>query len=149
MLLKNVMSTPPLIVNADTTIEETLRLMRDADVGFLPVTHDEICIGAITDDDIEQRVLNAGLPVEQTRVAQVMSSGKCDPGADIRSVNARIVSLPEDATTEEATQLMEDCHIHHLAVCDSEARIIGIVTRDDIIRSANEPTHDNSADASV
>lgn len=140
MLLKEAMSSPALFVNAHSTVQDAAHLMREADVGFLPVISEETCLGVLTDRDIVLRVVDPGLNPAETHVAEVMSCGKCHESEQTIADNSRIVTLPEDATTEEAMRLMDECDIHRLAVCDSEKRIVGVVSRKDVTQCCSPAT---------
>jgi acetoin utilization protein AcuB len=50
--IREVMSSPPIIVYEDAPLEEAARLMVEKKIGCLPVVRDEILVGMITETDI-------------------------------------------------------------------------------------------------
>src|SRR3546814_1366499 len=60
------------IVDPDTTLQNTARIMAEIDAGILPVSDGERLIGIITDRDIAVRGVALGRSPD-TRVADVMS----------------------------------------------------------------------------
>ena len=133
MQLRDLMTETVLTIPSTATIRQAAQLMADENVGFLPVIHEQdVCIGVLTDRDIVVRVVADGIDPATTAVAQAMSSGT--RSTEIESdVNARIAALPEDTPVEEALQFMDERNVHHVAVCDSEYRIIGVATKSDLL----------------
>jgi acetoin utilization protein AcuB len=50
--VREVMSSPPIIVYEDAPLEEAARLMVEKKIGCLPVVRDDILVGMITETDI-------------------------------------------------------------------------------------------------
>jgi acetoin utilization protein AcuB len=50
--LERVMSTPPIVVEPDATIEEAALIMAEKKIGCLPVVEGEVLVGMITETDI-------------------------------------------------------------------------------------------------
>src|SRR5262245_56034588 len=78
----------------DATVQEAARMMRDLDVGTLPVCgEDDRPVGMVTDRDITVRAVANGQDPTTTRVQDVMTSG--------------VVYCYEDQDLDEAARLME------------------------------------------
>ena len=52
MIVKQVMSSPAICVDYKTSIKEVIELMKNEDIGFLPITKNDHLVGVITDRDI-------------------------------------------------------------------------------------------------
>ena len=52
MLVKEVMSSPAICINSKSTIDDATKLMEEKNLGFLPVTENDVLVGVITDRDI-------------------------------------------------------------------------------------------------
>lgn len=127
--LQELISHPLIAVHPDATVREAAQVMRDHNVSCLLVNLPPYEIydqnsGIITDRDLRNRVLAAGLP-DSTPLRQVMT--------------APVVSLPVTALAFEAMLLMLERHIHHLPVT-RDGVVVGMVTHTDILRrQSNSP----------
>ncbi|MGH2921366.1 MAG: CBS domain-containing protein, partial [Gaiellaceae bacterium] len=71
--VRDTMTAEPRSVDSSQPIVEAARLMRDEDVGSLPVVDDSRLIGMITDRDIALRVVAEGRSPEATTVGEAFS----------------------------------------------------------------------------
>ena len=55
--VRDAMTENPRSIGASTSVVEAARLMREEDIGSLPITDDERLVGMITDRDITTRVV--------------------------------------------------------------------------------------------
>ena len=60
--INRVMSTPPIVISPDATVEEAARMMADRKIGCLPVVDGDDLIGLITETDVLRYF--AGIPPE-------------------------------------------------------------------------------------
>jgi len=58
--IARVMSSPPIVVGPDATIEEAALIMAEKRIGCLPVLHEEVLVGMLTETDVLRWV--AGVP---------------------------------------------------------------------------------------
>lgn len=126
--LYELISRPLIAIGPDATVREAAQMMHDRNVSCLLVDLPPYRIGPqtgiITDRDLRNRVLAAGLPYS-TPLREVMTTP--------------VVSLPASAMAFEAMLLMLERHIHHLPVTEND-RVIGMVTHTDILRrQSNNP----------
>lgn len=105
---------PKTSVRGDTMIADAARLMADKDIGCVLVSVDGKEVGMVTERDILKRVVAKGLDPTSTRVDQVQS----EP----------LVTVDEDATLEDAANLMAQNRIRRLPVVNKKDEIIGIVS---------------------
>ena len=109
-------------VSAAATLEYAAKLMKDHNVGFLPVVDGEYVVGVITDRDIVLRAVSERLRPEMTRVGQVMT-----PGA---------IVCYSDQDIAEASLIMEKHLVHRLVVLDRNEKLRGIVSLSDVAARA-------------
>jgi CBS domain-containing protein len=128
MQVRDVMSSRVVSINVDTPINEVLATMRMHNVSFLPVTHERVCAGVLTEHDINEWTNDPSFDPTATTAGMLLSEAKDRP--DFTSTGVHIVS--QDATVEEAMKLMSDLQVHHLAVHDDEFVMVGVVTRKDL-----------------
>ena len=118
MLVKEVMKRKVATVGPDASVSMAARMMREQDVGCLPVLERERLIGMITDRDIVVRGVAEGLDPHRAMVREAMST------------NAIACSV--EHTVEEARALMAANLIKHLPVLDGGGRVVGLVALRDI-----------------
>ncbi|WP_439817315.1 CBS domain-containing protein [Zavarzinia sp. CC-PAN008] len=124
MLVREFMSRDVLMARPDMPIVEAARIMRDADVGFLPVCDDNRLVGTVTDRDIVVRCLAV---VEDTAAACVRDA-----------MTADIVFCLEDEEHHVAATLMGRMQVRRLPVLDRQHRLVGIVSLGDIADGTND-----------
>ena len=116
MLVKHVMSKPAICVDVNTTIDETIKLMEEKDLGFLPVTKNDELVGVITDRDI---LLRGKGKKSNTHIDKLMT---CEP---------LHLASPSDPL-EEAARVMSAHKIRRLVVVEDNL-IKGIITSKDLL----------------
>lgn len=115
--LRDIMTTNVVSVDRNTTVEEAARIMRELNVGSVPVTENGRVIGIITDRDLVLRNVAAGRGPRDTTVGEIMS--------------ASVVSANPDMDVHTAADLMAKNQIRRLPVVE-EDRLVGIVSIGDL-----------------
>jgi CBS domain-containing protein len=123
MKVHEIMTAHARSIAPDNTLVEAAGLMRELDVGALPVVDGGNLAGIITDRDIVVRSIADGRDPNNSTVGEVMSGG--------------IVAVNADQDVEEATRIMEQKQIRRLPVLDRAERVVGIVSLGDIATSSN------------
>jgi len=109
-----------LYAREESSVFDVAVQLLDSHEGGMPViTADDRVVGFISEQDILQ-ALRGSRRLEDILVKEIM--------------NPIVVVAEEEATLEEASQAMEDLHIHRLPVVRGE-RLIGTITRHDLIRA--------------
>ncbi|MEU4231499.1 CBS domain-containing protein [Nonomuraea sp. NPDC026600] len=115
---RDVMSEGVECIPAHETLDRAAQMMRDNQVGALPVCVDDRVTGIITDRDIVVKCVAEG------RDPAYMRAGDLVVG---------LVWVPVDATVEEALQLMEQHQIKRLPVME-DMRIVGMISEADLAK---------------
>lgn len=118
MKVKDAMHRGVEWVSPETSLAEVARLMRQHDIGAVPVGEDDRLIGMITDRDIVCRGLAGEKDPRKLTARDVMTKG--------------IVFCRSEEDLDEATRTMEDRQIRRLPVIDSNKRMVGILSLGDI-----------------
>ncbi|HSS81795.1 MAG TPA: CBS domain-containing protein [Gaiellaceae bacterium] len=121
--VRDAMTADPRSIGKSVSVVEAARLMREQDIGSLPITDDERLVGMITDRDITMRVVAEGGDPQATSVEDVYSQD--------------LISVEPDNDLEEALRLMARHQVRRLPVLEG-GRLVGIVAQADIARRANE-----------
>lgn len=116
MRIRDIMTKDVATLRSDDTIERAARLMKQYDVGSIPVCTDDKIIGIITDRDIAIRSVAPGQVSEQ-RVGDVMSTNL-------------VIGNP-DMDVQDAASIMSDRQIRRLPIVENNS-LVGIVSLGDI-----------------
>ena len=109
----------------DTTVDELAILMRQNDVGAIPIGENDRLVGMVTDRDIVCRCIAAGLDPAATTARDVMSDG--------------IVFCLDEQELDGAARVMERKHIRRLPVINRDRRMIGMLSLGDVYHTV--PRH--------
>src|SRR5690606_41032257 len=84
--IADIMTRQVESISQNENVQQAAQMMRDADVGILPVTDGNQLLGVITDRDICMRVVAEGREPAGTYVQQVMTKDivTCPPVTEIR-----------------------------------------------------------------
>ncbi|MEL6222169.1 MAG: CBS domain-containing protein [Cyanobacteria bacterium J06627_8] len=120
LTVKDIMTTPVVIIRSNATVENAIWLMRANRVRSLVVetSPDGGCYGIVTEKDIVYKVIAPGNSPTFTRVKSIMRQ-PC-------------IQIPYSATVQEAAQILSDCGIHRAPVIDHNT-LLGIVSLTDIL----------------
>ena len=121
--VRDAMTENPHSIDASASVVEAARLMREEQIGSLPITDDEKLVGMITDRDITTTVVAESADPNKTSVGDVSSRD--------------LISVASDADLDEALQLMARHQVRRLPVAESD-KLVGIVAQADIALKANE-----------
>jgi CBS domain-containing protein len=120
--IRDLMTRDPRTVESDSPIVEAARLMRDEDVGLIPIVESGRLVGTITDRDIALRVVAEGKSSDETRVADVASR--------------ELVTIDPDQDLADALTLMAKHQVRRLPVVEEDGKLVGIVAQADIAMHA-------------
>jgi CBS domain-containing protein len=121
--VRDVMTANPETVSDKDSIRDVARIMKDSDTGIVPVVDGRKIIGLITDRDIVVRGVAEGKDIETMRVNEIMTKS-------VRSVR-------EDATVNDALEMMSSADIRRITVVNNNDELVGIVSLGDISTSTN------------
>ncbi|TDB79320.1 MULTISPECIES: CBS domain-containing protein [unclassified Micromonospora] len=118
--VSDVMTKQVVYLPAETTLDEAARVMKEADIGDVVVTDGATLAGLLTDRDIVVRAV----------------AERSDPAATtIGSIVTReVVMIEQHCTAAEAAALMRERNIRRVLVCDSDRKLVGIVSLGDMAR---------------
>ena len=146
--VKDIMSSPASSVNAEQTLQDVIELLAKHRFSGVPVVDaDNKVIGVISDTDI--------IRYSQTISIIPLSnlSGWISPYADISDLTSvrkgfellhktkvdqvmtkKVYTIGEDATATDVAQVMNRRKINRVPVVDNDEKLVGIVTRSDMVQ---------------
>jgi CBS domain-containing protein len=126
MKVEDIMSADPNTVTPDTPITEAARLMKDHNIGMLPVVESEgsrKLVGVVTDRDITIRHVAEGhlsdCPVREA-MTQNVSTCKADENIDT------------------VMNLMAEEQVRRIPIVDERGDLIGVVSQADILLESGD-----------
>lgn len=143
--VRDIMRTDVPIVTVDDTIGTVARLMAASGLPGIPVIDQGEIMGLITEKDLITRYANIEVPTPVPFLDAIfLLDGGRDFEDDLRHVlavtagelmNAPVYNIRDTATLSELATLMIDEDINPVPVIDKSLRLVGIVTRSDLVRA--------------
>ena len=125
MRARDIMTRDPSCLRRDDTARHDAQVMRDKDVGVIPIVDDgRRVIGIVTDRDLAIRGIAAGKGPD-TRLSDVMTSSVhcCSQDDDLRDVERKMAEL----------------QVRRICIVDAGGRCMGIISQADIATRLDEP----------
>lgn len=110
-------------VSPETTVPELARLMREHDIGAIPIGDNDRLIGMVTDRDIVCRALADGRDPRTLTARQIMTPG--------------IVFCRDEEDLDDAARIMEEKQIRRLPVIDGNKRMVGFLSLGDLAEAGS------------
>lgn len=122
--LKEVMTSGVECMSANTSVMEIAAIMKDRDIGSIPICDSDRLVGMVTDRDIVVKMLAGGLDPDETSASEIMTSP--------------ITYCYEEQDIGEAARIMESRHVRRLVVLNAEKRLVGIVSLADLMMKGGQ-----------
>jgi len=104
-------------VNRGTNLRDVAVLMRDGDMGAMPVVEDGKLVGIVTDRDIVVRAIADGKDAS-TAIGEVMT--------------AEVFAVRENDFAFEAIRLMGDKQVRRVPIVNDAGELVGIIAMADV-----------------
>lgn len=132
MQVKDVMNSRPEFLNADATIREAARRMKEQDCGCVPIAQNDRLIGMLTDRDIAISAVAEGRGLDE-QVGN-LATGK-------------VLYCFEDDDIQDVLQNMREQQVQRLVVLDDEDNkdFVGMITVGDIADKCADDTRVSQA----
>ena len=129
MKLRDIMSREIASINSNDSIEKAAQLMKQHNIGSIPVCNQNSIVGIVTDRDIALRSVASGQTNQQS-VSEIMTANP-------------VIGTP-DMDVHEAVRIMSDKQIRRLPVVENNS-LVGMVALGDI--SVEPKLQDNAETA--
>ena len=118
MKLKDIMTRDVIAVSPDTSIFDAAQIMKDKNIGAIPVCKENMNVdGIITDRDIVLRVVCAEQDPQKTKCRDIMTD--------------QLIVGKTDMEVDSALDLMGDVQVRRLPVVEN-GKLVGFVALGDI-----------------
>jgi CBS domain-containing protein len=122
--VREVMTSNPRTVDADSDVASAAKLLKEEDVGVVPVVEGDQAIGVLTDRDIVVKVVAEGKDPQTTKARDVASTN--------------VVTVDPQQDLDEALRLMAEHQVRRLPVVEEDGKIVGIVAQADVARHTDD-----------
>jgi CBS domain-containing protein len=116
--VSDLLARPLVAVAPETAVVEVARRLSRERVGSVVVTHDDVPAGIITDQDLRQRVVEAGRDPARTPASTIMSFP--------------VLTLAPSARAFDALLVMTRHRVRHVVVVEN-GRAIGVISNRDLL----------------
>jgi CBS domain-containing protein len=130
MQVQEVMTPSVVTIAADAPVAQAALVMKNDDIGWLPVVADGKIAGVLSDRDLVTRVLSEGLDPQQTKVSEIMSPSP--------------LTCTDNDSVEDAAHRMEDKQVRRLLVVGADGNPTGMLSVGDL--AARIPEHKLAGD---
>jgi CBS domain-containing protein len=127
MKARDLMTPRPFVVLPDEPILRAAEIMRDHDVGAVPVVDDRermVLVGVITDRDLAIRHI-AAAHHHDCPVREHMSAG-------------HLVTVRPDVGVDDVMKKMRRCKVRRVMVTDEDGVLLGVVAQADVVREEGD-----------
>ena len=129
MLVMDWMSKTVITVDANDSMHEAMKLLKQHNIGMLPVMKRGELVGIVTDRDLKQASASDATTLEVHELLFLVSKIKIK---DIMTDDP--ITVPFDYTVEETAQLLLKNNISGVPVLDHEGETVGVITKTDLFR---------------
>lgn len=117
-IVAEIMSSDVTVIEPQQSLRVAAQLMKQLDVGSLPVCNGKRLLGMLTDRDITVRAVAEGLAPDSTCVSDVMTP--------------EVEYCTDTQDTQDVMRQMGDKQLRRLPVVDADHDLVGIVSLADL-----------------
>ena len=120
--IRDVMTHNPSALPSSSSAVEAARMMRDEDIGLIPIVEGDRLVGTVSDRDIAIRIVAEGKEPDRINVGEIASR--------------ELVTIDAAQELDEALRLMAKHRVRRLPVVEKDGKLIGIVAQADVAKHA-------------
>ena len=113
----------------DTPIADIAKVMKDSDVGAVPIGENDRLVGMVTDRDIACRAVAEARDLSKTTAGDVMTRN--------------VIYCMANEEVQDAIRIMENKQVRRLPVINDEKRMVGMLSLGDLSHAVS---HDLSGE---
>jgi CBS domain-containing protein len=122
------MTRNPVCCLPSDTVEMVARLMKNSDIGPIPVIESDQTkklLGIVTDRDLALKVVAEGRDVKSTKASDVMTR--------------MVITCNANDDLQKALDAMADHQLRRVVIVDEDARVLGIISQADVATRVGQP----------
>jgi CBS domain-containing protein len=142
----DLMTREPILARPEMSVKEVIKILADRRISGLPVVDEnDLLIGIISETDLMWQETGATPPAyimildsviyleNPSRYEQELHKSLGQTVGEVMSRDP--VSIAPEKSIQEAAKLLHDRNIHRLPVLNTAGKVVGILTRGDIVRA--------------
>lgn len=122
MQIREVMTPTVRTANPQARLSEIARIMRDDDIGAVPIADNDRLVGMVTDRDIVLRAVAMGEGIGEMSARDVMSP--------------QVLYCREEQSVDDVLKNMGEQQVRRLPIGNSDKRLVGVVSLGDLSAGA-------------
>ena len=119
IVVRDIMTKDVHVVRNDTSAAEVVATMAKYDVGYIMVEMSGKPTGIITEHDVIVRLVTQGIAPSSVIARMIYTNP--------------IFTIDENATVEEAVNLMKHWGVKHLPVTGAQGELVGVLTAENVM----------------
>jgi CBS-domain-containing membrane protein len=148
--VSEIMTRSVVVAKAEMSLEQAARLMREYHISGLPVIgEDRRVLGIVSERDLVRDLHKATGIASARGLLDLLLGSAPEKGESLLEVchhrlrnghvrdamTSKAIPVDHEATLHEAARLMQLSRVNRLPVLDEKKRLVGIVTRGDVVRA--------------
>jgi len=129
LLVENWMNPNVITVDADDSMLDATKLLKEHNIRHLPVLEKGKLVGVITDRDLKRASASDATTLEAHELLYLIANIKV---REIMTKNP--ITVPYNYTIEEAAELLLQAKISGMPVVDKDGDVIGTITQTDLFK---------------
>jgi acetoin utilization protein AcuB len=129
LLVENWMNPNVITVDADDSMLDATKLLKEHNIRHLPVLEKGKLVGVITDRDLKRASPSDATTLEAHELLYLIATIK------VREIMTRNpITVPYNYTIEEAAEILLQARISGMPVVDKDGDVIGTITQTDLFK---------------
>ena len=129
LLVENWMNPNVITVDADDSMLDATKLLKEHNIRHLPVLEKGKLVGVITDRDLKRASASDATTLEAHELLYLIANIKV---REIMTKNP--ITVPYNYTIEEAAEILLQAKISGMPVVDKDGDVIGTITQTDLFK---------------
>ena len=129
MLVETWMSKPVITVDAADSMQTAIKRLKEHHIRMLPVMEGENLVGVVSDRDLKRASASNANTLEGHELVYLLSKINIK---EIMTLNP--ITVQPEYTLEETARILLENKISGVPVVDDQDAVIGIITRDDLLK---------------
>ena len=129
LLVENWMNPNVITVDADDSMLDATKILKEHDIRHLPVLEKGKLVGVITDRDLKRASPSDATTLEAHELLYLIATIKV---REIMTKNP--ITVPYNYTIEEAAEILLQAKISGMPVVDKDGDVIGTITQTDLFK---------------
>lgn len=144
MQVSQIMRQPVITVDAKTPVKEIAKKLIQNDLTGMPVVKGDEVIGMVTEADLIMQRATIHMPTYISMLSSFLYLENPDNvSEELRKIlgitaeeimTKEVITIRDNTDVTDLATLFEDEHVNPVPVIDGKSRLVGIVSRADIVR---------------